>query len=199
MKGPTPENAEKRERLLKAAVAVLRAAPDRRLLTVQLNKALFYFDLVHLRDEGETFTQNAYIALPQGPVVAKYDQRLIGALVKEGIAEQLSSSMGGGVIAKPVVLRRDPGYTLPGPALKFATRAGSWAAKFKAGTLSDLSHENPGWIIARKKGEELGRPQPVNMLIALQQVADEDPWVSEDDKGFRAAMRDADDAETEAW
>lgn len=78
------EPNEKSRRLIEAACAVLHAAPDRSLNAVVLNKALFYLDLASLRDRGETITHNSYIALQNGPVVAKYPQRLIKPLEEQG-------------------------------------------------------------------------------------------------------------------
>ena len=76
---------EKSERLMEAAAAILNAAPEHRLNAVVLNKALFYLDLASLRDRGEPVTHNSYIALQNGPVVAKYQQRLIEQLESRGM------------------------------------------------------------------------------------------------------------------
>ena len=89
------DSSEKCEWLIEAASAVLNAAPNRRLNAVVLNavvlnKVLFYLDLDALRDRAETMTGNAYIAIQQGPVVAKYSQRLIGQLETRGIGRQIN-------------------------------------------------------------------------------------------------------------
>jgi hypothetical protein len=82
------DGPEKMERLVEAAAAVLNAAPSHRLNTVVLNKVLFYLDLASLRDRATTVTGNTFVGIQQGPVVAKYPQRLIAQLEKRGIAKQ---------------------------------------------------------------------------------------------------------------
>ena len=97
----TPEN--ERHRLLEAAAALLSAAKDKRLNTTNLNKAVFYLDLFALRYLGAPVTRSAFIALKLGPVVAKYEKRLIKPLMEEGIAVQEEEGM-----AKPIRLVREP-------------------------------------------------------------------------------------------
>ncbi len=80
-------SSNKKQKLTDAAAAILRCAPNNELNIVVLNKALFYVDLVSLRDYGNTLTENTYIALENGPVVAKYQQRLVKPLAEARIAE----------------------------------------------------------------------------------------------------------------
>jgi hypothetical protein len=76
-------------KLQEAAMALLLHAPDRSLNIVVLNKALFYLDLSALRDLGVTVTGQRYFALPQGPIVGKYDKKIVDRLEKLGWAKQL--------------------------------------------------------------------------------------------------------------
>ena len=188
---------EKCERLVEAAAAVLSAAPERRLNAVVLNKVLFYLDLASLRDRGETVTQNSYIALVNGPVVAKYEQRLIRQLESRGIAKQTAEWDG----AKPIVLESCPEhfqyvdadtFNLVAAVTKFFATATSRQA-------SEYSQENPGWEIAWNDFQRTGKPAPINMRIALQQIVEEDPWMDTpllDDDEMLAA---ADVGEGEEW
>ncbi len=165
---------ERRIRLLEAAAAILDAAPNRRLNTVSLNKALFYLDLLSLRDKGSTFTQNAYIALEMGPVVAKYPTKLIKAMEREGIATQ--GEMG---LANPVTLIRLPSLTrVTGEISEMASSIAKWCARQTSKMISDYSHNNIGWIIAREDERHSGKKQVIDMNIAMQQIVNDDPWVN---------------------
>src|SRR4051812_10790778 len=90
-------------KLMETAMAVLQATPERQLKIVVLNKALFYLDLLALRDLGETVTGQEYVALPQGPVLDNYRTTLVNALTASGYAEQLHvRSWPDGHLAKPI-------------------------------------------------------------------------------------------------
>ncbi len=165
---------EKAARLIDAASALLAAAPKQQLNTLSLNKGLFYLDLVSLRDAGEVFTCNAYIALENGPVVAKYKDRLLKRLESLGVATltQIGS-------AKRIQLVKPPEFSGSVSTISdIATRIARWCSNKTADELSVYSHDNPGWIIARQD-ESLGRGAKcsIDMNIAMQQIADEDPWM----------------------
>lgn len=188
---------EKGERLLEAAAAVLNAAPDHRLNAVVLNKALFYLDLASLRDRGATVTQNSYIALQNGPVVAKYEQRLIRQLESRGIAKQISEWDG----AKPILLESCPQHFqfVDADALILASAVTSFFALATSRQASNYSHENPGWELAWHEFQRTGKPTAINMRIALQQIIEDDPWMItplRDDDELLAA---ADTAVGEEW
>lgn len=192
-----PQTSAPQERLLNAAAALLEALPGHKLSTTQLNKALFYFDLAHLRDFGETYTGTTYIALRQGPVVAKYKDRLVKTLEAEGIARQGSDGR-----SKPIQLddERPSGWgSMDAEAGTLARRVADWAHRKRATEISDFSHRNPGWKHAYDTG--CGRsssPRPINLVLALQQIVDEDPWLarplepSEEDAFGREAVAKAD-------
>jgi hypothetical protein len=169
------EPSEKRDRLIEVASAVLNAAPDRRLNAVVLNKALFYLDLASLRDRAETITGNSYIAIQQGPVVAKYPQRLIGELENRGIGRQVSEWDG----AKPILLEACPQHFqyLDADAMILVSAVTSYFAERTSRQASDYSHENPGWQLAWNEYRRTGKPSPINMRIALQQIVEDDPWM----------------------
>ena len=202
-------NDEQRVRLIEAAAALLAAADGHRLNIISLNKALFYLDLVSLRDFGETFTQNTYIALPMGPVVAGYRKKLIRALRDEGVATQKREGE-----ALPVYLEKLPKFSKITPSVRQIARLiGANCSKTTSANLSNWSHENLGWIIAREEEEKdqkararageaspKGRPQPINMLIAMQQVVDNDPWLDEPmSESLRGACDAADRGEGVPW
>lgn len=188
---------EKSERLIEAAAAILNAAPDRRLNAVVLNKALFYLDLASLRDRGETVTHNSYIALEKGPVVAKYQQRLIEELETRDIAKQISEWDG----SKPILLESCPEHFqfVDADTLILASKVTSFFAAATSRQASDYSHENPGWELAWDDFRRTGKPVAINLRIALQQIIEDDPWMDTpllDDDELLAA---ADAAEGDEW
>lgn len=172
-------NEEKSERLLEAATEILVASPGRSLNVVALNKALFYLDLVALRDTGAPITHNTYLALGWGPVVAKYPTRLVGELEKRGYARQVTNT---DALAKPVQLIREPEvrrYVPPELRARVAEIA-MWSSARTSTALSDISHDNPGWRLAYEQGVKLGgKPEPIDMLVAMQQIVASDPWLDE--------------------
>lgn len=169
------DSHEKSVRLMEAASAVLNAAPQRRLNTVVLNKALFYLDLASLRDRAETITGNTYIAIQQGPVIAKYPQRLIDELEARGIGKQLSEWDG----SKPVLLESCPEHFefIDADTLILASAVTAFFADATSRQASDYSHENPGWLLAWNEFRRSGKPCPINMRVALQQIVEDDPWM----------------------
>lgn len=165
----------KRSKLLEGAMALLQATPSKLLNIVVLNKALFYLDLYALRDLGKLVTEQKYFALPQGPVVGKYDKKLVSGLQRAGWAEQLHKGK-----AKPISIIREIQFTLLSDSeLALATQVAAFAHKFSSSQISDYSHENPAWRTSFSKYSP-GRPATqIDMQLALQQVLDEDPWLSE--------------------
>ncbi len=166
---------EKSERLIEAASAVLNAAPSHRLNAVVLNKTLFYLDLAALRDRAETITGNTFIGIQQGPVVAKYPQRLIGQLESRGIAKQISEWDG----SRPIFLEASPQHFqfLDSEAMALVSVVTSFFADSTSRWASDYSHENPGWQLAWNEYRRTGRPCAINMRVALQQIIEDDPWM----------------------
>lgn len=184
------EKAERRRRRIEAAVALLQSAPGQRMQITNLNKALFYLDLAALRDTGRTITGNRYLALPQGPVFDGYKDQLIPDLIDEGLARQDDEGM-----AQPVVLTRKLDsfhyHFLDDHLRSLAARVAPAVAAETAASISDISHKNPGWRLAYAQGHQRGYPPcAINMFIAMQQIASDDPWLTEPAE----TDRDVDDA-----
>ncbi len=167
---------EKSQRLVEAASAVLHAAPGHALNVVVLNKALFYLDLVSLRDLGETATRNSYIALQNGPVIAKYPKRLVALLEDRGIARQESRWNA----AKPLVLVNCPKHFefLDSHTMIMVADVVTFFADSTSAAASEFSHRNPGWRIAWDHYQRERKPVAINMRIAMQQIVECDPWMA---------------------
>ncbi len=165
------------ELLVETAAHILEAAGGSLPITT-LNKALFYLDLWALRDNGATITSTTYLALPAGPVVARYDKRLIAALEDAGLAQQDTSDDEN--TTKPVCLLATPRTTLlTAEQRAMIQQIGRWASEHSARELSEKSHRNDGWRLAWDTGLGAKKPaQPINLRIAMQQILDIDPWVA---------------------
>ncbi|MDZ4848413.1 MAG: Panacea domain-containing protein [Pirellulaceae bacterium] len=191
------EPNEKSQRLLEAACAALHAAPNRSLNAVVLNKVLFYLDLASLRDRGETITHNAYIALQNGPVVARYQQRLINLLDEKGLARQISQWDG----SKPIVLENCPAHFefLDSDAMITISDVTGFFADATSRIASDFSHKNPGWQLAWNHYLREGNAAAVNMRIAMQQIVESDPWMQVPLSGDDEILASADNAVGDDW
>jgi hypothetical protein len=181
-------------KLFEASMALLQAVPAQQLQIVSLNKALFYLDLIALRDLGHTVTEQTYVALPKGPVVENYPNRVVKALVNSGYAEQLKIGN-----ARPLHVVKPYEVKLEREVLGVAADIGRFFSRFTSSFLSDYSHHNPGWILAFQRYVE-GRPaHPINMRIAMQQLEPEDEWMDEGlDSDLLAKAEKAADA-TRLW
>jgi len=161
-------------------MALLQAAPAGELQVTNLNKALFYVDLLALRDTGSTLTGATYLGMDQGPTVADFQRKLVKRLVRAGWAEQVEQGM-----AKPLrVLKQiDPSEIFSPDEVDLLADMAKAVAKQTATWLSDLSHENVGWQIAHERGRQVGNgaAAPIDMRIALQQLPDDEsdvsPWI----------------------
>jgi hypothetical protein len=172
-------------RIVEAAMAVLHATAGGQLGITVMNKALFYADLCGLRDTGQTITRSGYVALPQGPVLNHYERSLVRALEQLGLAEQTTDGW-----EKPLVLRCAlKGYeTLSDEEVGIAQLVARKIQHKSAGWVSDYSHENEGWIRAFRQGTG----SSIDMIIALQQVIENDPWLDDaDDQEFLKVMKTA--------
>ena len=157
------------------AVQVLLSAVDGQSLPIiSLNKALFYLDLIALRDLGETFTGNRYVALKRGPVVDGY-KGMVQELEVRGVVKQDEASF-----ENPVrLLAEADAPSMPQELIE--------QARLVARRVASVS---PGNDVSDKKGCG-GLPTEVSMLVAMQQLAGDTDWdVSEDE--LVAAGRDAD-------
>ena len=168
---------ERRARLLEAASALLCGADGQRLQMVNLNKAIFYLDLVCLRDLGSPITNTTFVALKQGPVVAHYEKRLVLPLLESGIAVGEPEGQ-----SKPIKLISPlfPMKYVTPQIQQLAENVGGWISRKTATEVSHYSHKNLGWKRAYRNG--LGahaKPQPIDLSIAMQQIVDVDPWLLE--------------------
>lgn len=182
----------KNTKLIEASMALLQAAPEQKLNIVVLNKALFYLDLIALRDLGHVITDQEYVALPQGPVVESYKSTLVSPLVKAGFAEALTEGLARPLhVVKPITEFK----LLDHASIVAAQDMGRSFSKFTSTLLSDFSHHNPGWLLARKKYVD-GLPAPkINMRIAMQQLDHADEWIDQGlDSDLLAAAEKADEA-----
>ncbi len=188
---------EKSLRLIEAASAVLHAAPDHSLNVVVLNKVLFYLDLASLRDRGETITQNTYIALQKGPVIAKYPQRLIGQLEQRGIAKQISQWDG----SKPILLENGPTHFdfLDSDSMILVSDVTTYFSDASSAAASRFSHKNAGWEIAWNQYLRENKPAAINMRIAMQQIVESDPWMQVPLAGEDEILAAADNAIGDDW
>jgi uncharacterized phage-associated protein len=192
------EENETKERLTEATVALLENAPGRRMQITNLNKALFYLDLAALRDTGRPLTDNVYVAMNQGPVMDGYRENLIAGLSEAKLVRQDDNGMG-----KPVVLiGAVDSYRFMDDHLRgLAAKISVVVAAASAGDISDHSHKNPGWQIAFERGAKRGgAPAPINMFVAMQQIAQKDPWLREPaDEQLQALLSAVDDQPGEPW
>lgn len=180
---PTARN---NERLLETCMAILQATSNQKLGITLLNKSLFYADLIALQELGHTLTDSKYLAFERGPIVADYKQVVVAALTDAGWAVQESGSG----MEKPVrvVAPLRQCQHLTQREIEIATNIAKALESKAAWAVSLFSHENPGWQAARARGNA----KPINMLVALQQLAeeDDDPWLSEPaDEEVRAALQ----------
>lgn len=169
--------SERDRKLCEVAISILEGAPSERLNVVVLNKALFYTDLVALRDFGHTLSGAEYLALKMGPVVAGYEKRLIRALDTLGWAEQLT----GAGMAKPIRKVASPVEFkfLNESERHLARRAGDAFGGLTSTWVSSHSHDNPGWKTAWSlSAERNGAGTPINMVLALQQIDEDDEWLA---------------------
>ncbi len=167
-------------------MAILQATPTGQLGITVMNKALFYADLCALRDLGETITRSGYIALPQGPVLNHYERSLVKKLETLGLAEQTRDGW-----EKPLVsrMRVDRFELLSDEEVGVAQLVSRKIHGKSAAWVSDYSHENDAWISAFRTGTGT----PIDMIVALQQIIDDDPWLaaSDDAQTIRSFQRAA--------
>ncbi|MBI1383008.1 MAG: DUF4065 domain-containing protein [Planctomycetaceae bacterium] len=184
--------------LIEATIAALAGAGGR-LNIVLTNKALFYADLIALRDFGETLTGAPYLALENGPVVAKYEKRMVRELAKLGLAEQGAEGM-----ARPLRLTAAGSNFKPQKLsperFALAFEQGRRLAAKTSTAASHDSHANPGWRVAWAAGLGCEKSaQVIDMMLALQ-----DPFLDSDDEDDDASLESGiaasfDRAETAPW
>jgi hypothetical protein len=156
-------------RQIQTAAALLEAAQNHKFNAIVFNKAMFYTDLVALRDLGKTITGSTYTAAPQGPMLTNF-RDLVSVLSDKGIAKQVSEGDSEPICA----LNTAAVPPLPEAEIAIARLVGRDVSSWTSGKATYYSHENPGWIA--------GQTAPlkrINLLTAMQQLVDDDPWIDE--------------------
>jgi uncharacterized phage-associated protein len=185
-----------RDLLVEAAALVLEGAGGW-LYVTSLNKALFYADVRALLQTGKTITDTTYVALPAGPVVAQYKRRVVAALEAAGLAEQDDTDGS----SKPLYLIGAPvRKRISEEQATILRRVGEWAKSKTATWLCEYSHENPGWTVAYETGLKAKLPAKlINLRIAMQQLVDEDDWMSGPDERSANALVAAENESGVTW
>jgi len=169
------------------AVGLLLDYADTTLPMVPLVKGLFYLDLTWLRDHGTTFTGVNYVALDHGPVPDNYKGRL-KKMEEDGLIQLGEVPLAPGIVAKPVTLLVPP--PPPEPDLgRVARELAEWVGRGRRSVdLSEIAHKNVAWQQAFHQG---GNGTPINMIAALDQILEPDPWLDDPvDPRERAAVPD---------
>ena len=173
------------QRLLYAAKLLLSYAGGEMQRT-NLIKSLFYLDLFWLRDTGRTFTGALYVALPQGPVVEDYQERLIRPLLADKDVAEEAIRWAPKAVTMLMHLRADPPVPDDEHLELIARRVASFVSGKRAVDISEISHQNVAWQTAIRKGSGT----PINMVLALDQVAADDPWLDQPPTEQERAMID---------
>ena len=160
------ETVDRLERQVRTAAAFLEEVKGHELEAVVFNKALFYADLAALRDLGRTMTGSSYTAAPLGPMLTNF-KILVKALEVRGIAKQVEDGD-----ARPIRAIRRIDQQLPDEEAEIVRRVSAAASAWTSTGVSDLSHENIGWILGRNAPNKR-----INLIIAMQQIVDSDPWL----------------------
>jgi hypothetical protein len=160
------ETEDRLERQVRTAAAFLDEVKDHELKAVVFNKALFYADLAALRDLGRTLTGSSYTAAPLGPMLTNF-KVLVKELEDRGIAKQVEDGD-----ARPIRAVRRFNPRLPTEEAVIVRRISAAASDWTSTGVSDLSHENIGWILGRNAPNKR-----INLIIAMQQIVDHDPWL----------------------
>ncbi len=160
---------ERAERQLEVASLLLESARGQQFNAVVFNKAMFYADLVALRDIGRTVSGSDYTAAPKGPMLTNF-KKIVERLHDSGIAEQIEDGM-----AQPIrLIRPVRGHHLIEREIAIVKQVGAKCSSWTSARASDFSHENQGWTIGL--GADKRR---INLVIAMQQVVDDDEWLDE--------------------
>ncbi|MFY9343208.1 MAG: type II toxin-antitoxin system antitoxin SocA domain-containing protein [Planctomycetota bacterium] len=165
-------------------MAILQATPNRQLGITVMNKALFYADLCALRDRGKSITRSGYIALPQGPMLNHYERALVRDLDRHGLAEQVPDGW-----EKPLIVRCElKTFTeLTDEEVGIAQFVARKIHGKTATWVSEYSHENTAW----QRSFRAGAGTKIDLMIALQQVVEDDAWIEAEDDATAAALKAA--------
>jgi len=142
-----------------------RSETDPRYGQVKLNKLLYYIDFLAYRDLGKPITGARYQRLQWGPaaVAMKPIQEEMAA---EGDLLVRSSPFGGFEQKKPIAVRHADMSRFSGSEVAFAESIILALWNLGAGQVSDLSHEDVGWKLARD-GEDIPYETAFVEFVAL--------------------------------
>jgi uncharacterized phage-associated protein len=142
-----------------------RLRNDRAGGAVKLNKVLYFADVAHVRKHGRPITGADYQKLPQGPAPRRL-KPVRSRLVAEGAADLVTEEFLGYRMHR-LVPRRDPDLSrFSADELATIDKVLADLKHLTGAQVSELSHEEPGWIHAQE-GESI----PYEMaLVAKQQV-----------------------------
>lgn len=160
------------EQLLYAAKLMLSYAGGE-LQRTNLMKSLFYLDLFWLQEHGCQFTGARWVALPQGPVVENYKNVLIKPLLADENISESEQQFAPKIKAQVLTLDKEAVIPPNSEVATVAIEVEKFIGGKNARAVSKLSHDNIAWKIAYKKGSGT----PINMVLALDQIADDDAWL----------------------
>lgn len=149
---------------------------------VKLAKTLFYADFTAYAEEGDPLTGARYFHWPQGPFTTEI-YRAEERLVQSGVAKLKDPEVEfdtAKLSADAFSPKRLEGWQLSFLDIKMDQVAETGAA----GTVSEKSHEHPGWQLTRDKQEipyaavHISREGPTQADVkAAEEVARENGWV----------------------
>jgi uncharacterized phage-associated protein len=138
---------------------------DRAGGAIKLNKVLYFADFAHVRKHGRPITGADYQKLPHGPAPRRL-KPVRSRLVAEGAAELVTEEFLGYRMHRLVPLRRPDVSCFSADELATIDKVLDDLKQLTGAQVSELSHEEPGWIHAQE-GESI----PYEMaLVAKQQV-----------------------------
>lgn len=130
-----------------------RSEADPKYGQVKLNKLLYYIDFLAYRDLGKPITGARYQRLKWGPAAVAL-KPVQTEMVDEGSLLIRSSPFGGFEQKKPIALQTADMSAFTGNEVAFVEFILSSLKELGAGQVSDLSHEDIGWKLARD-GEDI--------------------------------------------
>lgn len=130
-----------------------RSEADPRYGQVKLNKLLYYIDLLAYRDLGKPITGARYQRLKWGPAAVAL-KPVQEEMVGEGDLVIRSGPFGAYEQKKPIALRSADMSAFTGSEVAFVEYIVKALWELGAGQVSDLSHEDIGWKLARD-GEDI--------------------------------------------
>lgn len=140
-----------------------RLRDDRAGGATKLNKVLYFADFAHTRRHGRPISGAVYQKLPQGPAPRRL-RPVRQLLVEEGEADIVEEDFLGYRLHR-LVPRRDADLSIfDAGELATIDHVLADLAELTAKQVSDLSHDEPGWVLATD-GDDI----PYEMAFAARQ------------------------------